>query len=204
MKYRINKVSVILLLSSLLLSGCGLSSSTNRNLDETKNGETSVLMEETVEDSTVEDSDSKKVEEEEHSTDSTDQVEPPITKEVHIYTISSDTTETRATIASVPEDTTITEELIVQLVISDIADKSYVIEVNEVTVEGDHIIVDFDSATPPVKGVGEDTETAILDAFAFSMIDNLPECNGVIFRTDGNAYVSGNYSYDMDEIYLSR
>lgn len=201
MKSKINKVSVILLLSALLLNGCGLSSSSDQNLNETKNGETSVLLEETVEDST-EDENSKQ--EEEHSTDSTDQVEPPITKEVHVYTISSDATETRATIASVPEDTTITAGLVAQLVISDIADKSYVITVKEVTVEDDHIIVDFDSATPPVKGVGEHAETAILDAFAFSMIDNLPECNGVIFRADGKAYVSDNYSYGIDEIYLSR
>lgn len=221
MKRRINKISVTLLLCVLLLSGC------NSNSKQQQVGDSSQQLYGTQTDAPGEGESAKSEMEngttgnQENSADeneniesgstetdrteaSISQVKPPVTVEVPIYTINAETMETKATVANVSEDTEISAELIVQLVISDIADKSYVIEVNQVSMEDSYAVVDFSSKTPPVVNVGDQTEGTILDALAFSLLDNLLECDGVIFRVDGKAYFSENYSFEKNEIYLSR
>ena len=222
MKRRFNKISVTLLLCVLLLSGCNSNSSKQQVGDsalqsygtqteepkqdestktEIKNGNESGKQDKSADENEGVGSGST---ESDGAEAATSQVIPPVTVEVPIYTINTETMETKATIASVPEDTEITAKLIVQLVLSDIADKSYVIEVNKVSMEDSYAVVDFNSTTPPVVNVGAETEGTILDALAFSLLDNLEECKGIIFEVDGQAYVSENFSYGEDEVYLSR
>ena len=217
MKDRFNKISVTLLLCVLLLSGCN-SDSSQQQVEDLEQQEYRTQIqdnrqegipdteagEENESGNQAENADKNKVNESESSKAEVTQLEPPVTVEVPIYTINTETMDTKATVASVSEDAEITAELLVQLVISDIADKSYVIEVNEVLMEDSYAVVDFSSSTPPVVNVGAETEGTILDAIAFSLLDNLSECKGIIFREDGQAYVSENFSFEKNEIYLSR
>lgn len=222
MKRRFNKISVTLLFCILLLSGCN-SNPSKQQVGDSNQQMQGILTEEPKQDESakteIENGDETgkqgKSADENASTGSDrsesedaeatiSQVIPPVTVEVPIYTMNTETMETKATVASVSEETEITAELIVQLVISDIADKSYVIEVNQVSIEDSYAVIDFSSKTPPVVNVGDKTEGTILDALAFSLLDNLEECKGVIFRVDGKAYVSENFSFEKNEIYLSR
>lgn len=217
MKSRFNKISVTLLLCVLLLSGCKSDSSQQQVEDLEQQDYRMESQEIGQEDKT--DAKAGKENESGNQTESADenegngsessdavssQVKPPATVEVPIYTINTETMGTKATVASVSEDTEITADLLVQLVISDLADKSYVIDVNEVTMEDSYVVVDFSSSTPPVVNVGDETEGTILDAIAFSLLDNLSDCKGIIFRTDGQAYESENFSFQKNEIYLPR
>lgn len=205
MKHRIMKVSVILLLC-VLLNGCGSNSSIPSDDDSNgSNAEVTQLDESVTEKAkeNAEQEDNEQASDDSFEQEST-QIEPPVTIEVPFYTISSDDSQTKATVANVPEDTEITAELIVQLVLSDFADKSYVITVDEVSNENGNTIIDFSTDTPPIVNVGADVETTILDALAFSILDNLSDCSGVIFRAGGQAYQSENYNFEYDEIYSSR
>lgn len=212
MKQGIVKVSVILLLCVLLLNGCNAISS-NGNSESSESAEINHKnsmnqVEENVmgqqEEKQKADSDSEDGAANSSADQQLTQVQPPVSIDVPIYTLNNETLETKATVASVSEDTPITAELIVELVVSDIADKSYVINVNEVSTEEDKAVVDFSSKTPPVVQASKEVEGTILDAIAFSIIDNVPECNGVIFRVDGKAYTSENMTLGFDQVYNSR
>lgn len=196
MKLKKNKISVVLLLCVLLLVGCGKGQNNNQSGNVTSMGYTT--------DPSDDDEDELNsvaiIGSEETKSDN----ELPDLRDVCIYTISYDGTETMDSVLPVTKDTEITPEYIVQLVVADMADKSYVIEVNDVSVENDNVVVDFKKTSPPLVDVGFDVETAMLDAFAFSIIDNVSECNGIIYRCEGKEYNSMNQSFEFDQIYLAR
>lgn len=206
MKHRYNKRALIFFFCILILSGCKARQE-DHPLEESDQmsyqSDSSLIMQEDETEFAMEAQDIVTSLEEEVGV-STVPVIPPVTVELPIYTINTDTMETKATVANVSEDTKITPELIVQLVVSDIADKSYVIQTNEVFMEDSYVVIDFNSSTPPIVNVGEKTEATILDAIAFSLLDNITECKGILYRVEGNAYKSDNYAYGINEIYASR
>ena len=55
----------------------------------------------------------------------------------------------------------------------------------------------------PVKGCGSKMETLILEAFANSLLDNVEDCEKVIFRCDGKEYKSSQYSFGKNEVFAS-
>ena len=196
MKLRMNKISVVLLLCVLLLIGCGKNHTDNQSGNVTSMGYTT--------DPSDDEDDSLDAVANNGSEDANPRSELPDLRDVCIYTISDDGTETEDIVLPVTKETIITPEYIVQLVVADMADKSYVIEVNAVSMEDDKVIVDFKKTSPPIIDVGLEVETAMLDAIAFSIIDNISECNGIIYRCEGKEYNSGNQSFEYDHIYLAR
>ena len=204
MKQRFLKSTVILLLCVFLLGGCKPDSSEEYNEEPNVEFDLSV-SERAQEDASLDEAkDENGVNGMNDNRTTMEVVIPPVTIEVPIYTINTETMDTKATIASIPDDAEITAELIVQLVVSDIGDKAYVIDVNQVTLEEDLVVVDLSSKTPPITNVNATTEVAILDAIAFSILDNLPEIKGIIYRMDGEAYKSQNYSFGENEVYTSK
>jgi len=195
MRCRCKKVSVIFLLCCTLMSGCGANGKQDQE-HYLASGGISQGGNQLESDGLIGSTQSG-------SYDSASTEVPPRTKEVKIYTIDREATLDKT--VSVAENEEITPQLIVKLVVSDIEDKSYVIKVNEVLTEviddGTYTVVDFDASAPPVLDVGEGTETAILDAIAFSILDNMPDCSGVIYRVDGQAYKSSYHSYDYNRVY---
>ena len=192
MRYRWKKVSVIFFICCMLLNGCGAGDGDKRKPEVDSQNQSY-----DSEDSRQQ-TESKEADSDENS--SSDSEIHSKTKNITFYTIDDGSTIDKT--VSVLEDTEITPEFIVQLVVSDLIDQSYVIEVNKVTKEDTYTVVDFSSSTPPVLDVGKDTENAILDAFAFSILGNIPDCTGVIYRVDGQAYVSNNNSFDYNQVYV--
>ncbi len=131
-------------------------------------------------------------------------VAPSGTTELPIYTISGDLTELTAVTALVTGNTEITEQVVSEAVADALADNAIYVTVNQVTRQGDVVIVDFDATSPPVSQVGASIEGLILDAFGQSLLDNVSGCNAVSFSVDGGDYASGHFEFSKDEIYLRR
>lgn len=137
-------------------------------------------------------------------TDTLPTVAPSGTTELPIYTISGDLTELTAVTALVVESEEITEQVVSDAVVDALADNAIYVKVNQVTRNGEVVIVDFDATTPPVSQVGASIEGLILDAFGQSLLDNVSGCNAVSFSVDGGDYASGHFEFSKDEIYLRR
>lgn len=131
-------------------------------------------------------------------------VAPSETTELPIYSISGDFTELTAVTAMVGEGEAITEQLISEAVVDALADNAIYVTVNQVTRQGDVVIVDFDADSPPVSQVGAGIEGLILDAFGQSLLDNVSGCNAVSFSVDGGDYASGHFEFSKDDIYMRR
>ena len=131
-------------------------------------------------------------------------IKPKANKELLIYTINPDKGEVEAATAMISEDDKITPELIVSKVVEAMADKSIGIGIEKVTTKEDAIIVSFYSDKPPLTEVGAGIESAVLDAIAQSLIENLPDCNKVIYQVEGKAYKSGHIELGLEEAYSER
>lgn len=123
------------------------------------------------------------------------------TVELPIYTINDDTLETEDAIAYIPAGEEITAEIIVNEVLKAFSANSYEVNVASTTQEGDNVIVNFEKNSPPATNVGASQESSTLDCISHSILDNLPSCKAVIFRIDGEAYVSGHIEYGINEPY---
>jgi len=128
-------------------------------------------------------------------------IQPTQNVELMIYVVNS-SADLDPVYALVPADEEITPQLIVDTVVDSMADRSILIGVESVTTEGNTVIVSFYSDKPPLKDVGASFESAILDAIAQSLIENLDDYNKVIFRVEGGPYISGHLEFEIDEVYV--
>lgn len=124
-------------------------------------------------------------------------------KELMIYSISSNRKDISSVTALVTAEE-ITPQLIVDTVVDSMEDASFLVDVNEVITQEDIIIVDFNKNSPPVVNVSKDAETAILDAIAQSLLDNLGDYHKVIYRVEGEAYSSKYRSFAFDYVYIEK
>ncbi len=129
-------------------------------------------------------------------------IQPAANTELAIYTVTKEAEVAPAT-AMIPVDTEITPQLIVDIVKDAIAENSLMVGIESVTTKKDAVIVSFYSDQPPLAEVGAGFETAILDAIAQSLTDNLEDYSKIIYRVEGKAYVSGHLELGIDEVYLS-
>jgi hypothetical protein len=118
------------------------------------------------------------------------------------YVIDPDTAEKEEATTYVDSGTPLTAEYICDFMADTISDDIADVTVDSVTQDGDTVIVSFSSDTAPICGVSAKIETAILDSIAQTLVDNLDGCDRVIYRKEGEAYVSDNFSFDKDYIYL--
>lgn len=127
-------------------------------------------------------------------------IQPASNTELMVYTVNADAGIEPVT-ALIPEDNEITPQLVVDTVVDNMADNSLMIGVESVTTENDTVIVSFFADQPPLRDIGASYETAILDAIAQSLIENL-DYSKVIYRVEGEAYISGHIELGLDEVYL--
>jgi hypothetical protein len=82
-----------------------------------------------------------------------------------------------------------------------LADESFSVVAKNAYFEKTTAIVDFSAdGAPGVSSPG--FEASLLDCIAQSIIENYDSCTAVIFRIDGGAYKTSNYSFNLDEPYL--
>lgn len=130
------------------------------------------------------------------------EIQPAVNTEILIYTINSDTADLETLTVLIPTETKVTPELVVDYVVESLEDRSVMVGIDSVTQKDDAVIVSFKSNQPPVANVGGGIENSILDAIAQSIIDNNLGYRKVIYRVEGNAYISGHYQLGIDEVYL--
>ena len=201
------KWKMAILVCALVLSGCSNNIDNHGKKDNIENsGITAEISKDNTQDKDTDNNERKTNENEEEPVSQMMQGEilPPQMKELPMYTVDGSTYEVKATVQMIPVDNEVTAELIVQLVIDDLADNSYTLGLEGVKEENGLIIVNFSEDLPPVNGVNKETEVATLDAIAQSLIDNLPECKGVIYQVNGKEYISDNFIFADDYIYLGR
>lgn len=205
-KNSIKRVSIILSISCMLfITGC--TSNTNKSNESTPNTLLDKAEQKTVdEDGTkTENSDISDISIKSAKTEvpkEKDIVAPVANKEISIYTFNDISLEIEPAIALVPEETELTPELVVDMVLDSFADRSVLIGIDDIIIEKDTVIVSFLSSQAPLVNVGSTLETTILDAIAQSIIENFPQYPKVIYRVEGKEYASGHYEFDLNEVYL--
>lgn len=130
-------------------------------------------------------------------------VEPSATKELLIYTLNENTKEVESRTALVNKDTELTPEVVVSLVTDSLADIMIRVDGEEVTTQGDAVVVSFNPDSLPVIADNNATETAILDVIAKSLVDNfIDKYPKVIFRIAGKPYSTKHYNFGLNDVYL--
>lgn len=127
-------------------------------------------------------------------------------KELQIYSINDDSLEQQDTTATVTcgEDGKVTAKTIVDAVVEDFQNHSIDIGIDEVTEQGAVVYVSFQNGTAPLANVGAGVESTILDCISQSLLDNLDSCTRVVFRAEGEAYVSGHFEFGKEEAYIEK
>jgi hypothetical protein len=201
-KNSIMKVGIILSISCMLfITAC--SSNTDKSNESTPNTQV-----DTVEGKTTEEDTSKTLSDvpvkykEAEASEEKEIVAPVANKEIPIYTFNDISLEIEPAIALVPEETGLTPELVVNMVVDSFADRSITVGIDKILIEEDTVIVSFLSDQAPLVNVGSSLETTILDAIAQSIIENFPEYPKVIYRVEGKNYESGRYKFKINEVYL--
>jgi len=209
---RSNKIFVLvtILTCILILSGCNKARLSTNNTDEEEAGsqitidqDENQIPTDKIKNSEDEVTIPDEVEPTESASDVRPGIQPVANTELMIYTIDSNSGDIEPDIALIPEGNAITPELIVTTAVESMADQSLKVGIEKVSTEGDAVIVSFYSDQPPLMDVGGGIETAILNALAQSLLDNLDDYSKVIYRVEGNAYSSDHIELGVDEVYLS-
>lgn len=196
---------IIMLIGIFLLTGCNkFHFGTFNASDEEKSGTEVTLTPNDNQDEPITESEEKEEDtnSDNEETPTPSSIQPTANIDLTVYTVNVDTGDIETVTALVTKDSEITPELIVDTVIESMADKSIVVGIDRVTSEGDTVIVSFTKDQAPFSEVGAGYESAILDAIAQSLTDNLEEYSKVIYRVDGKAYVSGHIEMEADEVYF--
>ena len=78
------------------------------------------------------------------------------------------------------------------------------IKVTDAHFENNCVIISFSSKGKPIKKCSEKIENLILEAFSNSILENIINCESIIFRMDDKAYKSKNQSFKYKEIYSEK
>lgn len=120
--------------------------------------------------------------------------------ELPIYTINHDNGIV-PTVSLVDKSRTINAELIVNEVIANFDMK---IIISSIIENDDNVIIDFSSESAHMHNVSSSTEESVLDAIAYSLLDNLDKCEKIYYRINDSDYNSDNIDIAIDEPYVTR
>jgi hypothetical protein len=207
---RFNKkiLLIIMLLGIFLLTGCNKFhfGTFNASEGEKTNSEVTLAPDEgKLDGQTSEDTKIKADKEDVSTQDNTptpSTIQPVANIDLPIYIVNVDTGEIETKTALVSKDSVLTPELIVDTVIESMADQSIVVGIDSVSTKGDSVIVSFTKDQAPFSDLGASYESAILDAIAQSLTENLADYNKVIYRVEGKAYISGHIELGVDDVYF--
>lgn len=125
-------------------------------------------------------------------------------KEIEIYSVSESSFQKEAVTALVTPGKELTPEVVIELVDATFEERGFYIVFDEVTTSEDTIIVSFKDSSVQLSMTDARIESCILDAIAQSLLDNLGDYTGIVFRVNGEAYNSLNNSFEKDYIYMGR
>ena len=117
-----------------------------------------------------------------------------------IYSIDSDSMSLIPVVIKKQKET-YTAEYITYLVTQNLEDEE--VQIDHVEQQKDTVIVSFSSKGKPVKNCSKKMETLILNCFASSLLDNVENCEKIIYRCEDKAYKSENRTFKQNQIYAS-
>lgn len=117
-----------------------------------------------------------------------------------IYSIDSDSMSLIPVVIKKQKET-YTAEYITYLVTQNLEDED--VKIDHVEQQKDTVIVAFSSKGKPIKGCSKKMETLILNCFASSLLDNVANCEKIIYRCEDKAYKSENRTFKRNQIYAS-
>ncbi|MCR5324680.1 MAG: hypothetical protein K6E85_15595 [Lachnospiraceae bacterium] len=127
---------------------------------------------------------------------------PEVTK-IGYYSVDSTGKIKRAT-SLVVNSASITPELILSYFVDSLEDESIELSIDNVTVENNICKISFDDSIKDVASMGKNVETAVLDAAAQSILDNIDDVTGVSFCIKGEKYWTKNYTFTLNSIYMGK
>lgn len=128
-------------------------------------------------------------------------------RELKIYSINFDTNEVEDSVAYIPADKEISVRVVADAVIYGFDNYGIEIRINDAFVENDNAVVDFKKYGdgPGIfKELTKQVEETLLNCISYSILDNIPEVQGIIFRIDGQAYKTENFSFEENQVYDKR
>lgn len=208
-------ILVILMIVTFLLTGCSKFHLSTFNASEEEVTPTVTVTVTMAPENKKDDAETVNKEEKEVTTTSTEEtvttdettptpvaIQPTANIDLPIYDVNIDTGDIDTVTALIPQDVEVTPELIVEKVVEAMADQSIIVGIQSVSTKDQTVIVNFFKDKAPVADNGSGYEASILDAIAQSLVDNLEDYSKVIFRVEGEAYVSGHIELGIDEVYL--
>lgn len=128
-------------------------------------------------------------------------------RELKIYAINIDTNEVEDSVAYIPADEEISVRVVADAVIDGFDNYGIEIQINDAVVENNNAVVDFKKygEGPGIfKEPTRQVEETVLNCISYSILDNIPEVQGIIFRIDGQAYMTDNFSFEENQVYDKR
>lgn len=117
-----------------------------------------------------------------------------------IYSIDSDSM-SLVPIVVKKQKKTYSAEYITYLVTQNLDDDD--IQIDHVEQQKGTVIVSFSSKGKPITGCSKKMEYLILNCLASSLLDNVPDCEKIIYRCEDNAYKSEHRTFMRNEIFAS-
>lgn len=128
-------------------------------------------------------------------------------RELKIYAINFDTDEVEDSVVYIPADEEISVRLVADAVIAGFDNYGIEVRLNDAVEENGNAVVDFKKNEDGSGIFGETTkkvEETALNCISYSILDNIPEVQGIIFRIDGQAYKTENFSFEENYVYDTR
>ncbi len=127
--------------------------------------------------------------------------EIPVPKaDIIIYSLDSDNFEKIAIQVKVDAEKITLFDLVKKITVS-LGDESFTVEVKNAFFEKTKAIVDFEPEGAP-GFTSPNYESSLLDCIAQSIIENYESCTAVVFRINGEAYVSDNFNFGINDAYM--
>lgn len=192
---RLYLLVLLVLICALLSTACKKETSKVEEGTDTQNSRTVEIensQDETNQENTQKDNTS--------NTSEDSQTKQEVT-EIDIYGINEESLESEPAHAVIEGE--VNAKSIVEAVVKDYVAKSIDIGIYDVTEEDNKVIVSFEYGKAPLSNVGSDVEETILNCISDSLMDNLDNCEAVIFRAENDSYESGHFAFGLDEVYAS-
>lgn len=125
---------------------------------------------------------------------------PQVTK-IGYYSVDTSGKIKRAT-SLVNDSASVTPELILSYFVDSLEDESIVLEIDDVSVQDEICRISFNDSIYDVSSMGKIVETAVLDAAAQSILDNIDDVTGVSYYINNKQYSTNNYSFELNSIYM--
>ena len=117
-----------------------------------------------------------------------------------IYSIDSDSMSLIPVVVK-KQKKNLSAEYITYLVKQNLEDED--IQIDHVEQDKNKVIVSFSSDGKPVSRCSKKMETLILNCFASSLLDNVPNCQKIIYRCEDKPYKSEHRIFKRNQIYAS-